>query len=74
MDFPSADAFVLHSFDEIKQALDKETVGKYAHSVVAKSINPSVPSFVLFAMCTDSKYDHKQILQRWSHIEHQLSV
>ena len=71
---PSADAFVLHSFDEIKQALDKETVGKYAHCVVAKSINPSVPSFVLFAMCTDSKYDHKQILHRWSHIEHQLSV
>ena len=24
-------------------------------------------------MCTDSKYDHKQILQRWSFIEQQLS-
>lgn len=70
---PCAEAFVFQSFEEIKNAIDTETVGKYAHCVVAKSVNTSVSSFVLFAMCTDSKYDHKQILQRWSYIERQLS-
>ena len=70
---PVADAFVLDTFDEIKNAIDNETVGKYAHCVVVKSIDTSVPSFVLFAMCTDSKYDHRQILQRWRYIEQQLS-
>ena len=71
---PHAEAFLLQSFEETKNPIDIETDGKYAHCVVAKSVNTSVSSFVLFAMCTDSKYDHKQILQRWSHIERQLSI
>ena len=71
---PTADAFVLQTFEQIKLAVDKETVGKYAHCIVAKAVDTSVPSFVLFTMCTDSKYDHKQTLQRWNYIEQQLSV
>ena len=47
---PVADAFVLYTFDEIKNAIDNETVGKYAHCVVAKSVYTSVPTFVSFAM------------------------
>ena len=70
---PSADAFILQTFDDIKHALDSENIGKYAHCIVVKSIDTSVPSFVLFTMCTDSKYNHQQILQRWNYIQQHLS-
>ena len=39
------------------------------HCVVVTSIDPVVPSFVLFVLGTDSKYGHKEMFQRWMHIE-----
>ena len=53
--------------------MDTAIIGKYAHCIVAKSIDTAVPSFVLFSLCTDSKYNHQQILQRWNYVEQQLS-
>ena len=69
---PIVDTFVLESFEDIKAAYESKTIGKYAHCLVAKSIDTSVPSFVLFVLCTDSRYDHQIVLDRLSYIEAQL--
>uniref|UniRef100_A0A7M5X9S7 Uncharacterized protein n=2 Tax=Clytia hemisphaerica TaxID=252671 RepID=A0A7M5X9S7_9CNID len=66
---PIGDAFQLQTFESIKTAIENETVGKYAHCIVAKSVKAGVPSFVLFSLATDAKYDHTIILKRWNHIE-----
>ena len=52
---PVTDSFQLHTFQELREAFDSESVAEYAHCIVAKSVDTSVPSFVLFAMGTDSK-------------------
>ena len=69
---PITNTFQLETFDQIKFAYDNTSIGKYAHCIVVKSINTSVPSFVLFVLCTDSKYDHQIILRRWRYVEEQL--
>ncbi len=70
---PIADAFQLQTFEEIKTALERESVGKYAHCIVAKSVKTTTPSFVLFSISTDAKYDNSIIIKRWDHIEKELN-
>ena len=69
---PSGDAFVLESFDQIKETHQSATVAKYAHCIVAKPVNVDSPSFLLFVLGTDSKYTHTVITQRWRYIEKEL--
>ena len=40
--------------------------------MVAKPVHPSAPAIVIFIMCTDSKYNHNIILQRWRYVEGEL--
>ena len=61
---PSGDAFVLESFDQIKETHQSATVAKYAHCIVAKPVNVDSPSFLLFVLGTDSKNTHTVITQR----------
>lgn len=70
---PICNAFQLQSFEAIKEALESVPVGKYAHCIVVKSVKISVPSFVLFTICTDSKYDNSVIMKRWDYVQSQLS-
>ena len=65
---PKVDAFVLTSFDELKNVFETTAVANYAHCVVAKPLTSDAPSFVFFVLGTDSKYDHAVILNRWKHI------
>ena len=69
---PVCDAFVLQTFEEIKNAFDNSTVAKYAHCIVIKPIKVDAPSFVLAVLGTDSKYDHTVITQRWQYIGKEL--
>ena len=69
---PVTDTFLLESFDEIKEALESSSIGKYAHCIVVKSVKVSVPSFVLFTLCTDSKYDNTVIMKRWDYVQTNL--
>ena len=69
---PNLNAFRLQTFDEIKSTYERTTVGKYAHCIIIKSIDSVCSSFVLFALCTDSKYDNKVISSRWKYITEQL--
>ena len=58
---PECHTFVLDTFDDIKHAFENQSIAKYAHCVVARSVDVKTPSFVLFVMGTDSKYDHQYI-------------
>lgn len=69
---PSGDAFVLETFDEIKETYHSKTVDKYAHCIVAKPVNVDSPSFLLFVLGTDSKYTHTAVTQRWTYIQKEL--
>ena len=69
---PCNAAFILEAFDEIKDAMANNAVSSYVHCIVAKPVNPVVPPFVLLALGTDSKYTHKVMMQRWTHIESEL--
>ena len=55
---PICDAFVLSTYDEIKDA--------------AKTISISAPTLVLFMLCTDAKYNHDVVLRRWGYVETEL--
>ena len=68
---PVCDAFVLQTFEGIKDAFNNSTVAKYAHCIVIKPIF-CAPSFVLSVLGTDSKYDHAVITKRWQHIDKEL--
>lgn len=69
---PITDAFQLESFNAIKETLESASVGKYAHCIVVTSVKISVPSFVLFTLCTDSKYDNSVIMKRWDYVQSNL--
>ena len=69
---PDINAFVLETYEEIKHAFECETVAKYAHCIVVKSVSIVVPSFVLFVLGTDSKYDSSVIISRFSFISSEL--
>ena len=69
---PLCDSFIFTTFEEIKDAVESETKGKYAHAIVAEPITASAPSLIIFMLCTDSKYNHETIIHRWGHIEKEL--
>ena len=69
---PVRDSFILDTFDDLKDALETSTVAKYAHCIVARSVQIEVPSFIVAVLGTDSKYDHKVIIQRWNFIANGL--
>ena len=65
---PEVDYFRLQSFEEIKSAFVNNSLAKCAYRIVAKSVNTTVPSFILCLLGTDSKYKHSDITLRWKHI------
>lgn len=69
---PECNAFVLHTFGEIKEAYDTGTISKYAHCVVAKPVT-AAPAFVFFVLGTDSSYNHEVIGVRWNYITTEFS-
>ena len=70
---PIQNAFCLQTFEEIKAAFNSNVVAKYAHCIVAQPVSINAPSFVLFVMGTDSKYNAETITQRWNYIENELN-
>ena len=69
---PDCKAFQFGTFEDIKHAFDTETLAKYAHCIVAKSLSPRVPSFILFVLGTDSRYDHKVVTKRFKYVSYEL--
>ena len=69
---PECNAFVLHTFPEIKEAYETGTISKYAHCIVAKPVN-TAPPFVFFVLGTDSSYNHEVIGARWNYITTEFS-
>ena len=70
---PDVNAFRFVTFEEIQQAFNNETVAKYAHCIVVKSVSVVVPSFLLFVVGTNSKYDFNDVLNRLKHISSELA-
>ena len=52
------DVFRFQTFEEIKDAFEKNSKAKYTHCIVAKPVNVLCPSFILRVLGTDAKYDH----------------
>ena len=69
---PDCDAFQFGEFKDIKHAFNIESLAKYAHCIVAKSVNAIVPSFIIFVLGTDSKYDHIVISKRFEYVSSEL--
>ena len=69
---PVCDAFVLDTFEDIKDAVESNEATKYAHCILAQPIDGVSPSTILFVLGTDSKYDSDVIVKRWRHIEKEL--
>lgn len=69
---PVCDSFVLTTFEEIEQVYKTCDRAKYAHVVVANALTPETPSFILYVLGTDGKYDHEAISHRWKYMREQL--
>ena len=69
---PFRDTFCLQTYQEIEDAFKTQKVAKYAHCVVTQPVDIKNPSFVLFIMGTDSKYNADVISSRWDYIESEL--
>ena len=69
---PDCDAFQFGEFEDIKHAFNTKILAKYAHCIVAKSVNALVPSFILFVLGTDSRYDHMVITKRFEYVSSEL--
>ena len=69
---PVANTFQLNTFEEIETSFSSAVVGKYAHCMVIKPVDTSAPAFVLFTMCTDSKYDYQIISKRLMYVRREL--
>ena len=65
-------AFILNTFEEIKEAVENKTISKYAHCIVAQPVDGIAPESILFVLGTDSKYTHELIIERWNFIEKEL--
>ena len=70
---PECNAFVFQTFEDIKHAFHSETVAKYDHCIVEKTVSVVVPSFFLFVYGTDSKYNHSDVVNRLNFISSELS-
>ena len=51
---PECDAFVLHTFEEIKDTVSINPPAKYAHCIIAQPVDGISPSLILFVLGTDS--------------------
>ena len=69
---PDLEMFRFQTFDEIKDAFKNNTKAKYAHCIVAKSVEVICPSFILCVIGTDSKYDNSVVSFRWNYITNHL--
>ena len=69
---PLCDAFICHTFNEIKEAFKTEVVAKYAHCIVAQPIDVSCPAYVLFVIGTDSTNISETISKGWNYIGDEL--
>ena len=69
---PCVEEFVLHTFEELETVYNTKTTVSYAHCIVAQPVSSDAPSFVLFVLGTDSKYNHKVVEERWKKIETEL--
>ena len=70
---PICNAFILNTFEEIKEAVENKTISKYAHCIVAQPVDGIAPASILFVLGTDSKYTHELIIERWNSIEKRTS-
>ena len=66
---PVCDSFI---FEGIAEAYRTCSIAKYAHVIVVKSLTLDAPSFILGVLGTDSKYDHRVIVQRWKFVKDEL--
>ena len=69
---PDLDVFRFQTFEEIKEAFEKNSKAKYSHCIVAKPVNVLCPSFILCVLGTDAKYDHSDVSARWTYISENL--
>ena len=69
---PICNAFILNTFEEIKEAVENKTISKYAHCIVAQPVDGIAPASILLVLGTDSKYTHELIIERWNFIEKEL--
>ena len=61
---PCVDEYVLDTFEELETVYNTKTSVSYVHCIVAQPVSSDAPTFVLFVLGTDSKYDHKVIEER----------
>ena len=66
---PTCNAFILNTFEEIKEAVENKTISKYDPCIVAQPVDGIAPAAILFVLGTDSKYTHELIIERWNFIE-----
>ena len=69
---PQCNAFILDIYENIKDAVAKNAVAKYAHCILAQPGDGVALPSIIFVLGTESKYDFKVIQQRWDHIEAEL--
>ena len=69
---PECHAFILDTYENIKDAVAKNASAKYAHCILAQPVDGVAPPSIMFVLGTESKYDFKVIQQRWDHIEAEL--
>ena len=69
---PVCDAFVLNTFEEIKNTVENNAATKYAHCIIVQPIDGVSPSTLLFVLGTDSKYNHEIICKRLDYIKVEL--
>ena len=70
---PKTNACLATSFKAIEGMFKHLVVSKYAYLYVVQPLKEGTPSFCLAYMGTNNKFTAKEVLQRWKHIQLELT-
>ncbi|XP_053698489.1 uncharacterized protein LOC128745438 [Sabethes cyaneus] len=71
---PLLDIFKASSAEKMINDLKKYTVGEYLYVVMATPMIVGASPFCLLYMCSNNKFTHLQVKQRWEHVEAELET
>lgn len=69
---PITNAFKASSAGKMINDLKNNTVGEYLYIIMATPMVVGASPFCVLYMCSDNKFTHLQVQQRWKHVEAEL--
>lgn len=69
---PKQNHFLASSVKKMISDLETYPVGEYLYAILATPIVIGASPFCVLYMCSDNKFTHEHVIQRWQHVEVEL--